>query len=336
MLLRDRVDSFNKLSKILANSTNDKSIDSTLEKVEKNNSWFVREHVQFSFRAISFMLSDDKLEQWIYNYQLKTSVKKIGVIIPSNIPLVGFYDFLCVLLSGNIFIGKLSISNNILLPFIAELLYSINKDFKKYIFFQNDLTDIDLLIATGDDNSSEYFNYFFKSIPKIIRRNRNSICVLDGSETKDDYRSLMNDLLMYYGLGCRNVSKLYIPIQLNINILQSHIKNFFKSKISNNYLDNYLFQKTKHTLNKIDFLDCGHTLLTPSKYISSPISVIYYESYNNLSVVKKHLKDNCNIIQCVVSNSIVFDRMSSFGKSQMPDLKDKPDGVDIIQFICSH
>ena len=336
MLLRDRVDSFKKLSKILSNSAQKKSICSTLEKVEKNNPWFVKEYVQYSLQAISFMLSGDKLEKWIYNYQLKSGVKKIGVIIPSNIPLVGFYDFLCVLLSGNIFIGKLSISNNILLPFIAELLYSINKDFKKYIFFKNDLTDIDLLIATGDDNSSEYFNYFFKSTPKIIRKNRNSVCVLDGSETMDDYHNLMNDLLMYYGLGCRNVSKLYIPIQLNINILQSYIKDFFKSKISNNYLDNYLFQKTKYTLNKINFLDCGHTLLTPSKYISSPISVIYYESYSNLNVVKKHLEDNCNSIQCVVSNSIIFDRMSSFGKSQMPDLKDKPDGIDIIQFICSN
>ena len=161
MLLRDRVDSFKKLSKILANSTCNKAFNSVLEKVEKNNPWFVREHVEYSFQSISFMLSDNKLEKWIYSYHLNSSVKKIGVIIPSNIPLVGFYDFLCVLLSGNIFIGKLSMSNNILLPFIAELLFNINANFKKFIFFQNDLTDIDLLIATGDDNSSEYFNYYY-------------------------------------------------------------------------------------------------------------------------------------------------------------------------------
>ena len=337
MIFQDRVDAFITLREILNNSIKNNSFCSILKKVEKNNPWFVKEHVQYAIVSICHMINKKKIEKWLCNYNLKEGcVKKIGVIVPSNVPLVGFYDFLCVLLSGNIFVGRLSVSNNVLLPFLAKLLIDINSNFKNYIFFKNDLSDVDLLIATGDDNSATYFKYLFSSTPKIIRKHRNSICVLDGFESNEDYLHLMNDMLMYYGLGCRNISKIYIPVNYEINILKDYIQDYFNKKISTNYLDNYMFQKTKHILNKINFLDCNHTLLTASKNINSPIGVIYYEFYNNVNNIAKHLKDNNDIIQCVVSNHVLFERTISFGKCQMPELNDVPDGVDVMQFLCSN
>lgn len=335
MIFRDRINAFNILLKILTKSSQKKSFNSILEKVEKNNPWFVKENVQYAIIAICHMLHPNKLDKWMDNYDLgESSVKKIGVIVPSNIPLVGFYDFICVLLSGNIFIGKLSVKNNVLLPFLADLLIDINADFKHYIHFKHELLDIDLLIATGDDNSADYFNYLFSSIPRIIRKHRNSICVLNGLETKDDYLNLMSDILMYYGLGCRNISKIYVPDNYDLTILQSYLKDHFNEKISKNYLDNYIFQKTKYTLNQVEFIDCNHTLLIESKHINAPIGVIYYEFYNNIDAVKKYLTDHSELIQCVVSNQYVFDRIISFGKSQIPELHDAPDGVDVMHFIC--
>ena len=337
MIFQDRVNAFNILCEILTMSSQNKSLNSIFGKVEKNNPWFVKENVQYAIIAICHMLNTNKLKKWIDNYDLREGdIKKIGVIVPSNVPLVGFYDFICVLLSGNIFIGKLSASNNVLLPFLAELLIDINADFKNYISFKNELIDIDLLIATGDNNSADYFNYLFSSVPKIIRKHRNSICVLDGLETKDDYLNLMHDILMYYGLGCRNISKIYIPVNYDLTVLQTYLKDYFNKKISQNYLDNYIFQKTQYTLNQVEFIDCSHTVLTESKSINSPIGVVYYEFYNNINTVKKHLADNCEIIQCVVSNRVVFERMISFGKSQTPELQESPDGVDVVKFICSN
>ena len=337
MIFQDRVDAFITLCEILNTSIQNNSFNSVVEKVEKNNPWFVKEHVKHAIVNICQMLSEKKIKTWLCNYDLQEGcVKKIGVIVPSNIPLVGFYDFLCVLLSGNIFIGKLSLSNNVLLPFLAKLLIGINANFKNFIFFKNELLDVDLLIATGSDNSVAYFNYLFSATPKIIRKHRNSICVLDGFESNEDYLNLMNDILMYYGLGCRNISKIYIPINYDITVLKDYIKDYFKTQISQNYLDNYIFQKTTHTLNQIEFSDCNHTLLTDSQNINSPVGVIYYEFYNNLDAIKKHLEDNRNIIQCVVSNNVVFERMISFGQSQKPELHDTPDGVDVMRFICSN
>ena len=170
MIFQDRVDAFITLREILNNSIKNNSFCSILKKVEKNNPWFVKEHVQYAIVSICHMINKKKIEKWLCNYNLKEGcVKKIGVIVPSNVPVVGFYDFLCVLLSGNIFVGRLSVSNNVLLPFLAKLLIDINSNFKNYIFFKNDLSDVDLLIATGDDNSATYFKYLFSSTPKIIR-----------------------------------------------------------------------------------------------------------------------------------------------------------------------
>ena len=334
MILQHRVDAFQELSKFLSNPHYQSSFYPTVKKAMQNNSWFTEQNIHLSFSALAHMLNS--LPLWLQSYNIVGKKKKIGVIIASNIPLVGFYDFLCVLISGNIFIGKLSSSNNILLPYVADLLCSINSDFNNYIYFKNDIKNVDILIATGNDNTANYFNYVYSGVSKIIRKNRTSIAILNGSEKEDDYQSLTKDIYLYFGLGCRNVSKLFLPINFDINALKiSFLKNKFLS-FSKSYLDNYNYQKTILKINSVHFVDFENLLLVHSDKIHAPISVVYYEYYDNLTTLAKKIKHYQDEIQCVVSQDILGDNSVRFGESQSPRLQDYPDGVDVLKFLLTN
>ena len=334
MILEDRVAAFQELSKFLSNPHSQSSFSSIVKKARQNNFWFTEKNIVFACFALSHML--DALTLWVSSYNIVGKKKKIGVIVASNIPLVGFYDFLCVLISGNIFIGKLSSSNNILLPYVADLLCSINSDFHNYIYFKNDIKNVDILIATGDDNTAHYFNYVYSGVSKIIRKNRTSVAILNGSEKDDDYRSLAKDVYLYFGLGCRNISKLFLPVNFDVNALKiSFLKNEFLS-FSDAYLDNYSYQKTILQINGIHFFDFENLLLVHSDKIHAPISVVYYEYYDNLTQLQKKIKYYQDEIQCIVAQDILGDNLVRFGESQSPSLHDYPDGVDVLKFLLTN
>jgi len=336
MILKDRLDAFKKLGVMCRHPEKMNVINETIQRAYHNNSWFTPNNIKFSLFALSQMIDAKLLSSWINSYNIIDQNKRIGVIISSNIPFVGFFDFLCILLSGNIFIGQLSSSNKILLPYLASILLELNPNFRHYIFFENNIKNIDLLISTGSDNSANYFQYKYSNLKKIIRGNRTSVAILNGFESVNDYNNLANDVYTYFGLGCRSVSKLFVPVNFNFDKIKEVFENynFFESTIQ--YMDNYKYQKTLHIMNDIDYVDFDNLLLVQSNEFDSPISVLYYEYYNSLEDLNSLLSDYSDQIQCVVSQDNTIKNTIPFGLCQKPTLYDYPDRVDIMKFITTN
>ncbi len=335
MLLEDRILAFEKIGNIFLNFEKSQFFIDVIDKSTSENTFFTKPNVKYAFLALGQMLSGNQLRRWLSSYEIGNDPKKVGVIIPANIPLVGFYDFLCVLLSGNIFVGKLSSSNTVLLPFVSNLLSDINPKFKTRIFFKNNLNDVDLLIATGNDNSADYFNYLFQNKRKIIRKNRNSIAVLTGSETDDEYIKLAHDIFMYFGLGCRSISKIFVPLSFDVNKFKKVFQNNFKTTCEP-YLDNYNYNKAIFTVESKFFLDLNNLLIIESAKINSPISVLYYEYYDSIKSLQNLIYTNRNQIQCIVSNNNFDSNVIRFGDTQNPTVFSPPDQVDVLKFLTSN
>ncbi len=336
MILKDRVIAFDKLKDILLQPNHKSLIDSIIIEACYNNPWFTKSNVKYALSALVHMLNSDFLNSFSSSYSFSNSKKRIGVIVPSNIPLVGFYDFFCVLLTGNIFIGQLSTSNKILLPFIARLLCDFNPGFKKLIFFKDYLVDVEMLIVTGDDNTAQYFNYHYRLIPKLIRKHRTSIGVINGCEEMTDFVKLSNDIFRYFGLGCRNVSKLFIPRDFDLNKLKEPFLQYQDVLSHSEYMDNYRYQKVLCHLNDINYIDFENILLIESSKISSPISVLYYQYYDDMSLLRNVFNKLDKSIQCIVSGDAMIVNSIHFGDTQKPTLYDFPDGVDVIKFILEN
>lgn len=296
------------------------------------NAWFTPENVTAALNAIANELTTETLSRWTDMYpELKSDHKPftVGVIMAGNIPLVGFHDFLCVLISGNKVVAKTSSRDSELLVHLSELLCSINPAFRNMTrFTEGTLSGFDAVIATGSNNTSRYFESYFGKYPNIIRKNRNSIAILDGTESDNELKELGRDIFSYFGLGCRNVSKLYLPSGYELNNLIKNLDCFSGIINHNKYANNYDFSKAVYLVNKEQFLDTGYLLMKEEKSLSSPVAVIYYEYYNSYdSVIQSThlLRDN---IQCTVSKN-----NTPFGKAQQPHLWDYADGIDTIEFL---
>lgn len=285
------------------------------------------------------MLQEAKMQKWISRYNIQDSKnqkqKKVFVVMAGNIPLVGFNDFLSVLISGNIFIGKLSSDDNVLLPAITEMLISIEPSFADCIHFSEEKAGgFDAVIATGSDNTSRYFEYYFGKYPHIIRRNRNSIAVLTGKESEDELSGLADDICMYFGLGCRSVSKILIPEGYDIKQLFPAFQKYSNILSNHNkYRNNYEYNKSIFLLNQTKNIDNGFILFTENNTLSSAVSVVNYQQYKNTEEVKKYLLSEKDKLQCVVGNANYIENVIPFGKSQQPELWDYADGVDTIEFL---
>ncbi len=356
MTISKRIEAFEKLGKFLGQFNNNQQNNEVLKKLNikffhefkeliKNicnyNPWFTKEFVIKSLEVISKNLSKKNIEKWLGKYpELYNSepepLKKIGVVLAGNIPLVGFHDFLSVLISGNIFLGKLSSKDDKLLPFLGSILVEINKGFKKRIIFtEENLRNFDAIIATGSNNSARYFKYYFKKYPHIIRRNRNGIAIIDGKETSQELKSIGEDIFTYFGLGCRNVSKLFVQENYNFDKFFKSIEPFRYLYNHNKYANNYDYNRSIYLLNRIPHLDNGFCILKEDEKISSPIGVIYYQYYNNLNHLKKYSTLNREQIQCIVSNNKFIEEALDPGMSQKPELWDYADNVDTITFLIN-
>ena len=240
--------------------------------------------------------------------------------------------FLSVLISGNRVIAKTSSKDQELIKLVTEILNSIDKRFKNLIIIEEGtLSGFDVVIATGSDNSSRYFEYYFGKYPNIIRKNRNSIAVISGDESDTELKALGSDVFSYFGLGCRNVSKIYIPDGYDFNIL---IKNWEKySKITNHskYGSNYDYRKAVYLVNKDKFMDTGFVLLKEDINISSPVAVLFYEYYSNSGYIKNIIETNSDKLQCITGKDFI-----PFGSSQSPALWDYADGTDTIEFLIKN
>jgi len=297
------------------------------------NGWFEEKQVRRALKAISLWLTEKKLQEWLYSYSWSHSPKQVAIIMAGNIPLVGFHDFASVLLSGNRVLVKLSSDDKHLLPFLAKILIHIQPSFaSKISFTEQRLNDFDAIIATGSDNSARYFEHYFSKYPHIIRKNRNSIAILRGNESKEELVALADDVFAYYGLGCRNVTKLYVPQGYDFKDLFIALYEFKDIVHNKKYANNYDYYRALYLMGSNDMIENGFLLLKEDLSIASPISMLHYEFYTDIDNLKQDLSIMHSKIQCIVANTSVEGAIP-FGKSQCPSLTDYADGIDTMAFL---
>ena len=304
------------------------------EKATQLNPWFTPASIDLSFNGIAHLLNEKNLSAWASGYNLSTEKeKKVGVAMAGNIPLVGFHDYLCVLLSGNQLVAKLSSQDPFLLTEIHSWLIDIEPQFENKIHFEERLKNVDAIIATGSDNTARYFEYYFRNLPHIIRKNRSSCAILMGEESTDHLMEFGQDVFSYFGLGCRNVSKLYVPEGYAFDTLLKTWEPYKAIADHHKYANNYWYQKSIMLMDQIPFLDNGFVILTQKEQLVSPISVVYYETYKDQADLKQKLEIQKDKIQCMVSANGWFEGSVPFGKAQMPELWDYADGIDTMRFL---
>ena len=303
---------------------------------QSHNGWFTPEQVHHAIQSWATSLTDENLTAWLSNYNLEEkSAKKIGLILAGNIPLVGFHDFLTVLITGNDVLVKTSSNDQHLIQFLANYLIHLNEEFsKKITFVEGKLEGFDAVIATGSNNTSRYFDYYFKKVPSIIRKNRNSVAVLNGSETREDLINLGEDIFRYFGLGCRNVSKLFVPRNYDFKAFFEAIYTYKDVIFYEKYANNYDYNKAVFLMSMYKLLDNEFLTLKEDTSYSSPISSVFYEFYDDLEEVKSRLKADEEKIQCIVSNDLIENSIA-FGETQKPNLHDYADNVDTIDFLTN-
>ncbi|MEI6695910.1 MAG: acyl-CoA reductase [Bacteroidota bacterium] len=344
MNLQKRIEAFAKLSDYLTNfqknnTAANNQLTIAIDSACLYNRWFTIENILYSISSIADSIKKTSIENWIQNYKLlqnNDKPKQIGVVMAGNIPLVGFHDFFYVLIAGNHIIAKLSSDDKYLLPALADQLIAIEPEFADCIkFTEHKLENFEAIIATGSNNTARYFEYYFGKCPHIIRQNRNGVAVLSGNETKDELSALCFDITRYFGMGCRNVSKLFVPKDFNfIDFLDALTKHDYILDTTK-YYNNYEYFRSIYLINLLPFYDNGSTILKEEKLIASPISVVYYEFYDQIETVNQFLSENRNQIQCIVSSNPAVKGSIPFGNAQSPSLMDYADGVDVMEFLMN-
>lgn len=350
MNLESRIKAFSALGEVLRTVTSEDEqegfnievTDSILQlkreinDAQQYNGWFTPEMVNKALKSLGESLQESKIRKWIsfYDFVEKGNTATIGVVMAGNVPAVGFHDFLSVLISGNKILMKLSSDDNKLLPAIANVLVKIEPEFEDYILIADGIMkNFDAIIATGSNNTSRYFEYYFGKYPHIIRKNRNGLAVLTGNEEIDDLKALADDIFLYYGLGCRNVAKLYVPDNYDFIPLLKVLEQYGNLRENHKYHNNYDYNKAIFLVNGTKHFDAGNVLLTESQSFASPVSVINYEFYSSSDQVNNILMVNHNKIQCVISNADYLNDSIQIGNSQNPELWDYADGVDTLSFL---
>ena len=301
---------------------------------QSHNGWFTPEQVYSSIKSWANALTEDNLNHWLSNYDFsETENKKVGLVLAGNIPLVGFHDFLSVLISSHDVLVKTSSNDQHLLKFLANYLIKIEpKLISKITFVEGKLEGFDAVIATGSNNTARYFEYYFKDKPSIIRKNRNSVAILDGTESHEDLIGLGEDIFRYFGLGCRNVSKLFVPKGYNFEAFFKAMYEYRDVIHYEKYANNYDYNKAVFLMSNFQLLDNEFMTIKEDTSYSSPISSVFYEFYENLDDVKKRLENDAEQIQCIVTNNLISNPVA-FGQTQQPKLWDYADNVDTLAFL---
>jgi hypothetical protein len=298
------------------------------------NKWFTESLIRQAIANIRKLLTKDSLIEWSSQYKFSNNTpQRIGLVLAGNIPLVGFHDILSVLISGHIAVIKASSQDSVLIQKVLDLLIEIQPNLALQIELVEKITNADAYIATGSDNTARYFEYYFSSKPNIIRKNRTSVAVLNGKEQENDFQLLGEDMFSYFGLGCRNVSKIYLPEGFDPTDLIKHLGKFSYLADHNKYGNNYEYNRAIYLLKGIQYYDNGFFLLKEDESLVSPISVIYYSFYNNLADLQNYLNTNNEKIQIISSKDGWYEGSLSFGEAQKPSLFDYADNVDTMAFL---
>jgi hypothetical protein len=329
MLLQQRIDLLVKLGEYM--QSDDGAWKEIKHRASIENGWFIPEFIELSVKNIAeAFLQKDKLEKWAAQYHLPEenfSPKNIGLVMAGNIPLVGFHDFLCIFISGNRQTIKPSSKDEVLIKHLAEKLFSYDESIRDLISFSVMLKNCDAYIATGSNNSARYFEYYFNKYPNIIRRNRTSVAILNGNETKEELEKLADDVYLYFGLGCRNVTKIYVPENYDFVPLIGSFKKYSYLADHHKYKNNYDYQLAILIINRKYYMTDGAVIITENDPVFSAISVLHFEHYKNAENVIQMLTANKDI-QCIVGK-----KQTPFGQAQQPLLTDYADGADTMQFL---
>lgn len=297
------------------------------------NPWFSRENVALALKSWTNALTEGNIEKWLSGFEPTTNSKVIGVVAAGNIPLVGLHDMLTVLASGHHLAFKKSQNDKFLIDLVAQGLKQIDSSIYNKIEFADRLNHVDAVIATGSNNTARYFEHYFSKVPNVIRKNRTSVAILDGTETENDLHSLATDVFSYFGMGCRNVAKLYLPIGFDLMRIFPIFESFDYVCNNNKYMNNYDYNKAIYLMNLEKIFDTGNLLFVESKSLHSNVSVLNFEYYESLETVQKQIFTQNESIQCVVRKNKIEQNEVAFGQTQHPDLWDYADGVNTLQFL---
>lgn len=312
---------------------NDEQWQEAKHKAFLENNWFIPEFIEAAVEQISCqMLQTETLDQLIDTYNLpeeNPAPKKVGIVMAGNIPLVGFHDLLCTFLAGHIAVVKPSSKDEALIKHIVAKLTEWDAEAGQLVVLLPMLKNCDAYIATGSNNSSRYFEYYFRNYPTIIRKNRTSVALLEGNETKEELEALADDVYRYFGLGCRNVTKLFVPREYDFIPLLEAFRKYDHLGNHHKYKNNYDYNLAVHILNNDFYMTNGSIILAEKEAPFSPISQLHYEYYNNAGEVRLRLLQNDDI-QCVVGKHSI-----PFGSAQCPGITDYADGVDTMKFLTA-
>lgn len=330
MILQQRIQLLSQLGKYIKNNAND--WQEIKVRAERENPWFVKEFIEMAAENIATQfLQEDKLLAWVISYKIPEENKQpatVGLVMAGNIPMVGFHDLICIFITGQKLKIKLSSKDNLLIKHLVEVLISFDASISYYISFAENLKGCDAYIATGSNNSSRYFEYYFGNYPHIIRRNRTSVAILDGTETEDELEDLADDIQTYFGLGCRNVTKIFVPDGYNFEALLSALNKYAHYADFHKYKNNYDYQLALMMMGNKFYMTNGSVLIAKNESLFTPVSQINYTYYANKEELT-FLQSNIDV-QCIVGHNSV-----PFGQSQKPSLMDYADGIDTMWFALS-
>ena len=327
---------------VLYNDLYFEKFETLLELSQSHNGWFTPEQVYFAVQSWAEALTEDTLNEWLSAYSFdcvqddkNKEPKTVGLILAGNIPLVGFHDFLSVIISGHKALVKTSSNDQHLIKFLANYIISVEQKLATRISFTDGkLENFDAIIATGSNNTARYFEYYFKNKPSIIRKNRNSVAVLNGKETHQDLVNLGEDIFRYFGLGCRNVSKLFVPKGYSFDTFFKAIYEYKDVIYYEKYSNNYDYNKAVFLMSNFKLLDNEFLTLKEDTSYASPISSVFYEYYDDIKDLQKRLATEAEQIQCIVSNNLIENNIS-FGQTQQPKLWNYADNVDTLAFLLA-
>lgn len=333
---KQRLEGFAKLANLFhADNT---ELQELITSAHHKNAWYTAEHVTKAFASWKANLEIEQLENWMAPYPDIESNQVVGLVLAGNIPLVGFHDLLCVLAAGFKASVKVSSDDAYLTTYVIQKLIEVEPRFKDKVEVVERLTHFDLVIATGSDNSSRYFEHYFGKKPNIIRKNRNSVAVITGNESPDQLKALGNDIFDYFGLGCRSVSKVFVPKDYDISHFYEGIASFEYVNTHFKYNNNYDYNKSIYLINADKHYDNGFLLLKKDDKIASPLAVIYFDEYENVNDLAQYLDIIADRLQCVTSEMPLAIKTPTFGfgASQVPALDDYADGVNTLDFLFAN
>ncbi len=332
----NRIRAFAALGEYIRTSSDD--LHEVILRAKAANPWFTEDNTQKALTAIAEdMLDKGKLEAWVTRYAAPASEgKRVGLVLAGNIPLVGFHDVLSVMITGHKAVIKQSEKDNILLPHLLQKLTEISPKMANYYEITEKLAVFDAVIATGSNNTARYFEQYFGKVPHIIRGHRNAVAVLDGTETTEQLMALGQDVFQFFGLGCRNVSKFYLPVGYDFNPLMECLHEYNQIIWHDKYKHNFDYNYALYIINKVLHVANGCIILTENKAIASRIAGAYYEFYSDINALSAELQSREKEIQCVVSNKpIAGFQHYLFGEAQHPALHDYADQVDTMAFLVT-